>query len=85
MKITDNNPLRGNKQIYSSRKAERIKGYKKYFKKQTGSYEPPKKIVKELVVAMSALGYEIDEEQARAYMRSSYAVFDRDYFLLHIK
>ncbi len=73
--------MTGNKQIFSPRKEVRVKGYKKLFKKQGDYYDPPKKIVKELVVAMSALGFEITESEAAAYMKSSYAVFDRDYFM----
>ena len=79
------NVMTGNKQIFSSRKDVRVKGYRKLFKKQGAYYEPPKKIVKELVVAMAALGFEVTEAEATAYMKSSYAVFDRDYFMRNLR
>jgi hypothetical protein len=72
--------MKGNKLIYSKYKKDRIKGYKKLFKEQSKSYEPPKRIAKGIVEAMEAQGYEIKLEQAIAYMKSSYAVFDRDYY-----
>jgi len=72
--------MKGNKQLYSKHKEERIKGYKKLLKAQEKNYEPPKHIAKGIVEVMAAQGYKIDLEQALAYMRSSYAVFDRDYY-----
>jgi len=72
--------MKGNKLIYSKYKKDRIKGYKKLFKEQSKYYEPPKKIAQGIVEAMEAQGYQIKLEQAIAYMKSSYAVFDRDYY-----
>jgi len=72
--------MKGNKQLYSKRKEERIKGYKKLFKGQEKNYEPPKHIAKGITEAMAAQGYKVTMEQALAYMKASYAVFDRDYF-----
>tara|TARA_Y100000034_G_C6718367_1_gene317689 strand:+ start:161 stop:391 length:231 start_codon:yes stop_codon:yes gene_type:complete len=72
--------MKGNQQIYSKYKAERIKGYKRLFKEQEKNYEPPKHIAKNIIEAMAAQGYKVDLEQVLAYMRSSYAVFDRDYY-----
>ena len=72
--------MKGNKQLYSKYKAERIKGYKKLLNAQEKKYEPPKHIAKGIIEAMAAQDYKVDMEQALAYMRSSYAVFDRDYY-----
>ena len=72
--------MKGNKQIFSKLKEERIKGYKKLFKDQDEHYVPPKDIVRDIVEAMAAQGYEIDIQQVTAYMKSSYAVFDRRYY-----
>ena len=72
--------MKGNKLIYSNYKKDRIKGYKKLFKEQEKYYEPPKHIAKDIIDAMAAQGYKVDLEQAMAYLRSSYAVFDRDYY-----
>jgi len=77
--------MKGNKLIFSRKKHERIKGYKKLFREQKKTYEPPKKIAKDIVEAMEALDYDIDIEQALAYMRSSYAVFDRAYYDNHVR
>jgi len=71
--------MKGNNQIFSKIKEDRIKGYKKLFKKKGESYDPPKLIAKDIVEAMEALGYDINFEQAVAYMKSSYAVFERRY------
>ena len=71
--------MKGNKQLYSKYKEERIKGYKKLLVSQEKNYEPPKHIAKDIIEAMAAQGYKVNLEQATAYMRSSYAVFDRDY------
>jgi len=72
--------MKGNQQIFSKYKAERVKGYKKLLKEQEKNYEPPKHIAKDIIEAMAAQGYKVDLEQAIAYLRSSYAVFDRDYY-----
>ena len=72
--------MKGNKLIFSKYKKDRIKGYKKLLKEQGKNYDPPKKIAKGIVEAMMAQGYEIKLEEAVAYMKSSYAVFDRDYY-----
>tara|TARA_Y100000593_G_C4144420_1_gene253887 strand:+ start:116 stop:346 length:231 start_codon:yes stop_codon:yes gene_type:complete len=72
--------MKGNKLIFSKYKKDRIKGYRKLLKEQGKYYDPPKKIAKGIVEAMEAQGYEIKLEQAIAYMKSSYAVFDRDYY-----
>ena len=72
--------MKGNKQIFSNNRQERIKGYKKLFKSKGSDYDPPKDVAKGIVEAMEAQGYEVDEKQVVAYMKSSYAVFDRNYF-----
>ena len=72
--------MKGNKLIYSKYKKDRIKGYKKLLKEQENNYIPPKHIAKDIVEAMHAQGYDIKIDQAIAYMKSSYAVFDRDYY-----
>ena len=72
--------MKGNKQLYSKYKKERIKGYKKLLKVQERNYEPPKQIAKGIVEAMAAQDYSVDLKQVIAYMRASYAVFDRDYY-----
>ena len=73
--------MKGNKQIFSKHKEDRIKGYKKLFKIQEKEYNPPKDVVKDLVEAMLAQGYKVDAKQATAYMKASYAVFDRKYYM----
>ena len=73
--------MKGNKQIFSKHKEDRIKGYKKLFKAQEKEYDPPKDVVKDIVEAMSAQGYKVDAKQATAYMKASYAVFDRKYYM----
>jgi hypothetical protein len=77
--------MKGNKQIFSNRKAERVKGYKKLFKKQNNYYSPPKQIAKDLVEAMEALGHDITLQEALDYLKCSYAVHDRKYYLTHMK
>jgi len=72
--------MKGNKQLYSKYKAERIKGYKKLLNAQEKNYDPPEHIAKGIVEAMAAQDYKVSLEQALAYMKSSYAVFDRDYY-----
>ena len=72
--------MKGNKLIFSKYKKERIKGFKKLLKEQGKNYDPPKHIAKGIVEAMEAQGYDIKLDQALAYMKSSYAVFDRNYY-----
>jgi len=72
--------MKGNKQIFSSSKEERIKGYKKLFKVKGKDYDPPKDIANDIVEAMKAQNYKVDVKQAIAYMKASYAVFDRKYY-----
>tara|TARA_R110000744_G_scaffold91077_5_gene176866 strand:+ start:338 stop:568 length:231 start_codon:yes stop_codon:yes gene_type:complete len=72
--------MKGNNLLYSKFKEERIKGYKKLFKVQEKTYEPPNHIAKGIVEAMAAQGYKVKLEEAIAYMNSSYAVFDRAYY-----
>ena len=73
--------MKGNKQIFSKYKEDRIKGYKKLFKAQEKEYAPPKDVAKDIVEAMLAQGYKVDAKQATAYMKASYAVFDRKYYM----
>ena len=73
--------MKGNKQIFSKYKEDRIKGYKKLFKAQEKEYAPPKDVVKDIVEAMLAQGYKVDAKQTTAYMKASYAVFDRKYYM----
>ena len=77
--------MNGNKLLYSKYKEDRIKGYRKLLKKQTVQYSPPKDIVKDIVEAMEAQGYDIDTKQSLAYLRASYAAFDRRYYLQNNK
>ena len=72
--------MKGNKQLYSKYKEERVKGYKKLLKAQEKNYEPPKHIAKGIIEAMAAQDYKVDLKQVVAYMKASYAVFDRDYY-----
>ena len=72
--------MKGNKQIFSNNKDERVKGYKKLFKTKGNEYDPPKQIAKGLVEAMEALGHKVNLKQALDYMKASYAVFDRNYY-----
>ena len=72
--------MKGNKQIFSNNKNERIKGYKKLFKIKGKDYDPPRNIAKNIVEAMEAQGHEVNLKQALAYMKASYAVFDRNYY-----
>jgi hypothetical protein len=73
--------VKGNKLIFSKSKEERIKGYKKLLKSQKEYYSPPKDITEDIIEVMEAQGYEVDTEQVLAYLRSSYAAFDRRYYL----
>ncbi len=77
--------MKGNQQLFSSRKADRIKGYRKLFKKNADYYKPSGDIAQGLVEAMHALGFEITTEEALAYLKSSYAVHDRDYYVKHFR
>tara|TARA_Y100000310_G_scaffold324115_1_gene385579 strand:- start:38 stop:268 length:231 start_codon:yes stop_codon:yes gene_type:complete len=72
--------MKGNKLLYSKYKKDRVKGYKKLIKVQEKYYTPPKQIVKNIIEAMSAQDYKVDIEQVVAYMKASYAVFDRDFY-----
>ena len=73
--------MKGNKQIFSKYKADRIKGYKKLITAQEKYYTPPKQIVKDIIEAMTAQNYKVNSEQVLAYMKASYAVFDRDFYM----
>ena len=73
--------MKGNKQIFSKYKEDRIKGYKKLFKTQEKEYDPPKDVVKDIAEAMLAQGHKVNAEQVTAYMKASYAVFDRKYYM----
>ena len=77
--------MKGNKLIFSKYKEERIKGYKKLLKEQHDAYNPPKDSIADIVEAMSAQGYKVTKKEVEAYMRSSYAVFERRYFIMHRK
>ena len=72
--------MKGNQQIYSKYKAERIKGYKRLIDTQEKYYTPPKQIAKNIVEAMKAQDHKVNLEQVLAYMKASYAVFDRDFY-----
>jgi hypothetical protein len=72
--------MKGNKLIFSKYKRDRIKGYRKLLKEQDKNYQPPNRIARGIVEAMEAQGYSIKLEQAIAYMKASYAVFDKDYY-----
>ena len=76
--------MKGNKQIFSKNKTDRIKGYKKLFREQKEYYAPRKDIAKDLVEAMEAQGFDITIKEAIAYLQSSYAVFDRRYYIAHV-
>ena len=73
--------MKGNKLIFSKIKEDRIKGYKKLLNSQKEYYKPPKDVAVDIVEAMAAQGYEVDVKEAIAYLTSSYAVFDRRYYL----
>ena len=77
--------MKGNKLIFSKYKKDRIKGYKKLLKSQADVYQPKKDIAKDLVEAMEAQGHTVTVAQAIAYLKSSYAVHDRNYYLQHMK
>ena len=73
--------MKGNKLIFSRYKDDRIKGYKKLLKQQKDSYNPPKDIIGDIVEAMFAQGHEVTKKDVEAYLRASYAAFDRRYFM----
>ena len=73
--------MKGNKLIFSKYKEERIKGYKKLIKTQEGSYNPPKDIIADISEAMLAQGRKVTKKDVEAYLRASYAAFDRRYYL----
>ena len=72
--------MKNNQQIFSKYKAERIKGYKKLIDVQEKDYTPPNQIAKNIVEAMKAQDHKVSLEQVFAYMKASYAVFDRDFY-----
>ena len=73
--------MKGNKLLFSKYKADRVKGYRKLLKKQDTSYKPPTDIGRDIREAMEAQGFETGKEEAAAYLRASYAAFDRRYYL----
>lgn len=73
--------MKGNKLIFSRYKDDRIKGYKKLLKQQKDSYNPPKDIIGDIVEAMLAQGHEVTKKDVEAYLRASYAAFDRRYYM----
>ena len=72
--------MKGNKQLYSKYKKDRLKGYRKLIKVQSETYQPPKRIIPAITEAMEAQGYKVSKEEVIAYMKASYAAFDRDYY-----
>ena len=77
--------FKGNRLVFSNLKNERIKGFRKLFKKQEDEYKPNKDIAKSLTEAMEAQGYDVTLEQAMAYLKASIAVHTRDYYVQHRK
>jgi len=77
--------IKGNRLIFSSIKKDRIKGYKKLLKYQEDQYTPSKDIAKNITEAMDALGYDVTVEEAMAYLKSSQAVYMRDFHERHLK
>ncbi len=73
--------MKGNKLLFSKYKTERVKGYRKLIKKQDTSYKPPTDIVKDIREAMEAQGFDVSKEEVSAYLKASYAAFDRRYYL----
>ena len=73
--------MKGNKLIFSKYKEERIKGYRKLLKEQKESYNPPKDVVGDIVEAMLAQDHKVTKKDVEAYLRASYAAFDRRYYL----
>lgn len=76
--------MKGNKQIFSSNKVDRVKGYKKLLKEQSENYKPSKDIAKDIVEAMEAQGFDVTIKEAVAYLKSSYAAHDRKYYMDHM-
>ena len=77
--------IKGNRLIFSSIKKDRIKGYKILLKYQEDQYTPSKDIAKNITEAMDALGYDVTVEEASAYLKSSQAVYMRDFYERHMK
>jgi hypothetical protein len=75
--------FKGNNLIFSNLKKDRIKGYRKAFKKQENAYKPSKDIAKNLTEAMEAQGYDVSVEEAMAYLKASIAVHSRDFYMNH--
>ena len=73
--------MKGNKLIFSKYKEERVKGYKKLIKAQKDSYAPPKDIVADIAEAMLAQDRKVTKKDVEAYLRASYAAFDRRYYM----
>lgn len=73
--------MKGNKLLFSKYKSERVKGYRKLLKKQDTSYKPPTDIVSDIREAMEAQGFDVSKEEVAAYLKASYAAFDRRYYL----
>ncbi len=73
--------MKGNKLIFSKYKEERVKGYKKLIKAQKDSYTPPKDIVADIAEAMLAQDRKVTKKDVEAYLRASYAAFDRRYYM----
>lgn len=77
--------MRGNKQIFSRYKSDRIKGYKKLLKSQGKYYDPPKDIVKDIMEAMEAQSFTVTKEEVEAYLKASYATHDRKFYMRCLK
>ena len=77
--------FKGNQQVFSDLKDERVKGFRKLFKKQEDSYKPNRDIAESLIEAMEAQGYDITLKEAMAYLKASIAVHTRDYHVQHRK
>jgi hypothetical protein len=75
--------FKGNNLIFSNLKKDRIKGYRKAFKKQETVYKPSKDIAKNLTEAMEAQGYDVSVEEAMAYLKASIAVHSRNFYMNH--
>ena len=73
--------MKGNKLLFSKYKADRVKGYRKLLKKQDTSYKPPSDIIRDIKEAMEAQGFDTSREEVAAYLKASYAAFDRRYYL----
>mgnify|MGYP001276081001 CR=1 FL=1 len=73
--------MKGNKLIFSKYKEERIKGYKKLIKEQNNSYVPPKDIIGDICEAMLAQGHKVSKKDVEAYLRASFAAYDRRYYM----